>query len=686
MSEAAKLADHIDRQSGDILAHWRAAVGRDDDLPGAARLDRSEFDDHVPALLDRIAERLRGRPADPGVEGRIHGGHRWRQGYDIAEVVTELGHLRDTLARATGSFARSHGWDLARFEAAVAALNDVLDEATAESVRQFQEDGLAEADRALEEARSRQKSTEEAWREAKLERSKLRSILRSLPIAVWVFDPDGTVRGTNYEAERMQGVDPTPGGPLPNLFQLGASFQMHYPDGTACPVDRLPAVRALRGETVIEEEYLWPLGDEPRTIAVNASPLTDAAGEVIGAVAVAVDLTGRKRLEDALLQQRAAAEEASRHKTRLVSALSHDVRTPLNAVILAAQLLDANLAGTENPEVAQCLRSIRHSARNVIDLLKDLLDLTKLDAGGAAVEPTRFPAEAVLAECLASVEPQARLKGLDVRLDPGPLAGATLETDRSKLKQVLCNLLSNAVRYTEAGHVRLYGAVDDGWVRLSVEDTGVGIDPADQPRVFDEFAVLDNPVRQVGEGTGLGLAICRRLAGLLGGEVRLTSAPGDGSTFTLALPASTLVPSAPPPREGPAGDAGSDGAGAVVVAEDHADSRQTLAKVLRRMGYQALEAGDGRAALDAARRAGSDLRAVLMDVNMPGMDGVEATLALRADAALRHLPIFALTGDVSAENQQRIAEAGVDGFLEKPVTWEALRDALDSVAGRVKPA
>jgi PAS domain S-box-containing protein len=681
MSESASLADHIDRRSDDILAHWRAAV-RCDDLPVAATLPRVEFEDHIPALLDRLAERLRGEPADPADVARQHGEHRWRSGYNIAQLVDELGHLRSTLTGATFAFARDHRWDLDRLENALDAINDVLDEVTAESVTQFEEDSSRETQQDLTEVKSRQKAIEEAWVAAKLDRARLRGILRSLPVAVWVIDPDGTFIGTNTEAERMQGSEPDPEAGRPNLYRLGPEFRMHLPDGSPCPIDRLPAARALRGETVSQEEYLWPLQGFPRTVAVNASPLTDAAGGVIGAVIVAVDLTSRKRLEDALTTQRLMAEEASRHKSHLVSALSHDVRTPLNAVVLAAQLLETTLDGRHDAEVDELLRTIRRSVKNVLDLLGDLLDLSKLDAGAAPPDVSRFPVEPVLAECLASIEPQARLKGLDVLLEPGPLAGQNLETDRAKIKQVLSNLLSNALRYTERGHVRLYCGREEGRLSIAVEDTGVGIDPADQARIFDEFAVLDHATRKPGEGTGLGLAICRRLAGLLGGEIRLRSAPGAGSTFTLFLPDALLTAAAPDEPEDRPGTDEYEGAGAVLVAEDHPDSRQTLARVLRRMGFRPLEAGDGREALDVARREAADLLAVLMDVNMPEMDGVAATLALRADPALKDVPIFALTGDVTAENQQRIADAGVNGFLEKPVTLEALRDALDSVTRR----
>src|SRR5262249_29272040 len=178
--------------------------------------------------------------------------------------------------------------------------------------------------------------------------------------------------------------------------------------------------------------------------------------------------------------------------------------------------------------------------------------------------------------------------------------------------------------------------------------------------------------------TGLGLAICRRLASLLNGEITLRSVPDHGSTFRLILPNSVLTLN--PPATGGADQLETPGAGqgAIVVAEDHDDSRQTLARVLRRMGYRVFEASNGREALALARQ--ERLLAVLMDVNMPVMDGIEATLLLRGDPRHKDLPIFALTGDVTLVNQHRIGEAGVNGYLEKPVTWEALRQALASVA------
>jgi PAS domain S-box-containing protein len=922
----ALLADHLDERADAILAIWRAAVESSPDVPEADGLSYREILDHVPEILDRLAERLRGRPAHAATEGRKHGRTRYRQGYDIAAVVAELGLLRGELNRATFAYAREQAADLDGLEPALAAINEVLTEATAAAVAQFQGESAA----ALEVARA---ESEAALREAEGERAKLAAILESLPVCVWVCDAGGTITAINREAERLQGFPAEAVVGSLDVRRAQTHYRIARPDGRAIEADAMPLARALRGEPLEGEEMQWRTPGGERVVLVGAVPLRDAAGAPAGAMAVAQDITELKRvearlrdellfsrtitdslakavfavdregrvtfanpaaermfgwptaemlgrdlhatihhtlpdgtplpagrcpvlaplrdgriardddvflrrdgsfvpatfssapivrdgevtgavltflditerkrleselavaearsraiaerspvmiwradaaghvdyvnqtwrdfrgrpgdgedwadgihpddldaargafdaalvrrepfeityrrrrhdgldrwvtdrgtpyhdaagrflgllgsclditerveLEEALKQQRELAEESSRHKTRLLSALSHDARTPLNAVVLSVQLLELHCRDDDDAEVVQCLRTIRHAVGNVLDLLGDLLNLTKIDAGVLPVEPSRFELGPVLAESLSSIEVQARVKGLEVRLEPDDLAAATVETDRSKVKQVLCNLLSNALRYTEQGRivVRAERAADQ--LRIAVEDTGVGIAPADQQRVFDEFATLDHARRTPGEGTGLGLAICRRLANLLKGEITLRSEPGRGSTFTLALPATVLVAAPQAAAPGPAADAPANTTGAILVVEDHLTSRQTLAKVLRRMGYRALEAGNGRDALEVVRRERP--LAVLMDVNMPVMDGIDATTALRADPATRDLPIFALTGDVSVLNQRRIAEAGVDGYLEKPVTWDALKRAIESIARR----
>ena len=415
---------------------------------------------------------------------------------------------------------------------------------------------------------------------------------------------------------------------------------------------------------------------EYRWISDRANPYNDTHGRFLGYLGSCLDITERVDMENSLAEQRGLAEESSKHKSRLVSTLSHDARTPLNAVALAAQLLEIHLNDHADGEVQNCLRTIRLSVRNVLDLLGDLLNLSQIDAGASPVEETTFSLAPMLTECLASIEPQAHLKGLEVKLEAESFDGIKARTDRPKLKQILSNLLSNALRYTEQGHIRVHGHSSGDQLHICVEDTGVGISPIDQQRIFDEFAVLEQAKRAEG-GTGLGLAICRRLANLLGGEIQLQSALGIGSTFILSLPWELLSNGDPIDEPLARTESLPLSSGSILVAEDHAESRQTLARLLRRMGYQVLEAANGQDVLAMTKQ--ESIRAILMDVNMPMMDGVEATLAIRADPAYRNLPIFVLTGDVTLVNQHRIVEAGVNGYLEKPVSWEALKEALDSI-------
>jgi len=785
MCETALLADHLDRRVDSILVTWKQTVERYGNVPDAGRLSDREFADHIPELLDRLADRLRGEDVDTAEAGQKHGQHRWSQGYDIAEVVSELGHLRSTLIRDTFAFARREHSAAAQVEAMVEAVDAVIDEATAESVRQFQDDGL-NLNRAMLDEFERRKY------DAESERVRVEAVFDHLPVGVWVVDSSGEMVGVNREAERLQGFLRDDAPSRLHLDSLPAAYCVYRPDGREYAPAELPLARALRGETVVQEDMVWPTKAGVLAITADATPIAAADGSILGAIVVVQDISDRKKLEADLaisearfrgivekspvmiyradqagqldffnqtwldfrgrpagleagdgwlagihpddlgrrqdgfrraferrepfemvyrlihaggdyrwitdraapyhdgrgtflgylgsclditdrIEMEARLEQQSQHKSRLMSALSHDARTPLNAVVLSAKLLESQAKDQDDPEVQECLTTIRNSVRNVLDLLSDLLDLSRIDAGATLAETSRFQLRNTLAECLSSIEPQARVKGLDVRLEAGEMDGARIDTDRAKLKQILSNLLSNSLRYTESGHIRLFATQVDSTLRIGVEDTGVGIAAADHRRIFDEFAVLEHPNRARTEGTGLGLAICRRLANLLHGEIQLDSEPGRGSTFTLALPASVVAAeSAPAEPDKPAPSR--DFTGPILIAEDHADSRKTLAKVLRRMGYRVLEAGDGLEVLELVRL--EIPMVVLMDVNMPELDGVETTLALRRDPATRDVPIFALTGDVSLLNQQRIGDAGVDGYLEKPVTWEKLETAL----------
>jgi PAS domain S-box-containing protein len=791
MTETAALADHIDERTDAILAVWKAKVEGRGDIPDARGLSYAEFIDHVPEILDQIASRLRGEPQEASNVGQKHGSVRWRQGYDVAEVVAELSYLRSILVHATFAHARESGLDLDTIERALAAIDTVLDNSASAAVRQFQDESQERADLMLAEVESRRSAVD-------AERGKLRTLLNSLPVGVWVVDVSGMIVDANREAERLQGFPASETVNLVNIFDHASHFDLNNAAGRPVTSSELPAIVALNGQDVEPCEMSWRAEGKTRSILTNAAALRDATGSISGAVMVAqdiservdlkaelanselrfrtiveqsptmkwqsdrngrfdyfnrtwldfrgrsveqesgsgwtvgihaddlerfltsyldaferretfeltyrllrrdgeyrwifdrgtpfvdshgaflgylgscVDITARVQLEESLEQQ-------SQHKSRLMAALSHDARTPLNAVFLAAQLLETQVRDQDDPEVQESLRVIRDSVRNLLDLLTDLLDLSRIDAGASPADVSRVALESTLAECFSSIEPQAHAKGLDARFEPDGVAGIHVATDRNKLKQILANLLSNALRYTNKGHIRLFGERTADQLRISVEDTGIGIHPDDHARIFDEFATLGTNRRTAGEGTGLGLAICRRLASLLEGEILLKSAPGVGSTFTLVLPANQIVDGeaetrAPEVLVTPE-------SGSILIAEDHEPSRRALARVLQRIGYTVLEASDGREAIDLARTGNPFI--VLMDVNMPGMDGIEATRILRGDRRTRDLPIFALTGDVTIVNRRRIGEAGVDGYLEKPVTWDQIESALARVRDRL---
>jgi PAS domain S-box-containing protein len=803
MNGTAMVAAHLDEQTPAIVLAWRDAVRREGNVPQAASLTRQEFIDHIPELIDEMAACIKGDSSDVARQGKNHGRMRWRQGYDIGEIVAEMGHLRSVLMQTTYRFARENQFDLDALEAAHEAFNRVLNEAVTEAIVQFQAESRAEAASARALVDDRRQAVEDARLTAEAERITLQTVLDNLPIGVWVMDHEGRMVSVNREGERLQGFPASAIVAPGRVLDLAEHYQIERLDGTPYTHREFPLWRALQGEAIVQEEFNWIQGATRRNVLASAAPLTKPDGSIIGAVVVIQDMTERKQLqaqlaasearfrgiaerspaliwrsdcnglhdffnqswldfrgrsleqeigrgwtegihpddrerslallrqaferresfetiyrlerwdgqsrwiidrgapyfdaenrflgylgsciditeridlEAALQRQRELAEQSSLHKTRLISALSHDARTPLNAVGLSAQLLEMHIGHQPDPEVQECLRTIRDSVANLLDLLGDMLDLTKLDAGATAAEISKFAIAPVLSEILSTVEGQAHQKGLITELDIGPLEGIAFQTDRSKLKQILGNLLSNALRYTEEGRIRLFGEIRDDQIHIGVEDTGMGISHDDQDRIFEEFARLDHGRRHPGEGTGLGLAISRRLANLLGGEIRLTSTPGDGSRFTLVLPSRILTTLDPPAPSSHPSSGGGAGEGTIVVAEDHEASRRMLGRLLRHLGYHVLEAENGRDAINfiLAERP----LAVLMDVNMPEMDGIEATARLRGHAGLADLPIFALTGDVTNENRRRIAEAGVNGFLEKPVSPESLLKILSSI-------
>jgi signal transduction histidine kinase/ActR/RegA family two-component response regulator len=390
-----------------------------------------------------------------------------------------------------------------------------------------------------------------------------------------------------------------------------------------------------------------------------------------------------------LQREKARAEEASRAKSEFLANRGHEVRTPMNAVLGMTSLLQGTHLSLEQRDYTE---TIRHSGEALLGVINDILDVSKIEAGMFEVEVIPFLLRDCLDEAISMVAAKAAGKGLALGCRVESRVPAAIQSDPARLRQILVNLLDNAVKFTARGGVQLEvpsARVDAGEVEIlfAVRDTGIGIPAAALDRLFKPFSQADSSTTRVYGGTGLGLVICRRLAERLGGRMWVESEPGCGSTFFFTircrpadLPAAALRPdvSAADPAEPPL-------AGQIplriLVAEDNSISQRVALLMLSRLGYLADVAADGHEVLEAVERQRYDL--ILMDVQMPGMDGLEATRRLRAELPPERQPVVvAMTASVLPGHREACLAAGMDDFLPKPVLLPDLREILVRNAGR----
>lgn len=412
----------------------------------------------------------------------------------------------------------------------------------------------------------------------------------------------------------------------------------------------------------------------------------DARGRPLRLMGTLADIGERKRAEAEGERARQLAEQASRAKSEFLANISHEVRTPLNALMgLTRLLMDSPL----NPEQKSWLELMDSSAHALLGLLNDVLDLSRIEAGKLSIERMRFDLHEVLQDVGALYAEQARAKPLVWSLDLAPGLPRHVQGDPGRLRQVLSNLLSNALKFTPRGgriHVTAdvvsHGATSR--LRLQVQDSGVGISPKQQATIFDAFTQADASTARRFGGSGLGLAICSRLVRLMGGEIGLQSALGQGSTFTVTLPlddtpATDNAPLTAPTELDEMAQAGDRFAGLrVLVAEDHPVNELLMRQLLQRLGCTVLLARDGEQAVELWSRGGVDL--VLMDVQMPCTNGLQATQRIRElEEALGrpHTPIVAVTANAMNGDREACLAAGMDGYTPKPVGPKALMRAMD---------
>ncbi|MCW5978322.1 MAG: response regulator [Bryobacteraceae bacterium] len=402
--------------------------------------------------------------------------------------------------------------------------------------------------------------------------------------------------------------------------------------------------------------------------------LGDSFNSMIEALAKSRDQIRQQHdsLEERIQERTAELEEASRKallaskaKSEFLANMSHELRTPLTGVL---GMIDVVLDSRLDADQAGQLRTARECALALLGLLNDILDLSKIEAGRMELEEIPVDLRAIVRECIEAVKPKAENKGLRMQTTVAPGLPARIAGDPMRLRQILTNLVSNAVKFTNEGFVEVRLRVDrqESGMSLTAEvlDTGTGI-PADKLQsIFDEFTQADGSISRRYGGTGLGLAITRRLVKMHGGEISVSSEVGRGSTFRVTMPVKPIA-EPPAPVTTPDAEERADGRETILVVEDNPVNQKVVTAILKKHGYGVVCANHGGEVIDRLEQNRVGL--VLMDIQMPGVDGLEATRLIRAHHRWKNLPVVAITAHAMNGDRDMFLRNGMDGYLSKPI-------------------
>jgi PAS domain S-box-containing protein len=477
-------------------------------------------------------------------------------------------------------------------------------------------------------------------------------------------------------------------------------------DGTAYPINECLTCQVVKSGSAchVDDEVFWRKDGTSFPVEYTSTPIRDENAEIKGVVVTFRDITERKQAQEALLKERASlaqkVEERTaelsmtnaelsrsvRLKDEFLANMSHELRTPLNAILARSEILQEEIFGELNEKQMNYVKTIENSGRHLLGLINDILDLSKIEAGQMVLEIEPLFVKSICQASMEFVKELALKKRLQVftEIDSNVLL---IQADQRRLKQILINLLNNAVKFTEEGQTMGLEVVGDKareTVHFTVWDTGIGIANADMNKLFQSFVQVDSRLSRRYEGTGLGLALVRRLTDMHGGNVSVESEIGKGSRFTVSLPwrepnqKEVTIPSEIDNTKNTTAAQivkMNRPAPLILLAEDNESNILSISEYLRAKGYRVAIACNGKEAYIRALEERPSV--ILMDIQMPVMNGLEATQKIRADRELANVPIIALTALVMPGDKEQCLAAGVNEYLSKPVPLKSLVELIE---------